>query len=132
MSKKIIGWEEYTVIEENVGINNEQYDTVTNYEPIFEVSEKEKKEIYEKAIKKWGTKKQLWVVVEEFSELIQSLSKSIRKNDIPKATENMSEEIADCLIMLEQLQKMFDIEKRVIEYYNIKLKRLEKLLCQST
>lgn len=34
--KEIIGWYEYTTIEENVGINNEQYDTVKNYEPIFE------------------------------------------------------------------------------------------------
>jgi hypothetical protein len=38
MSKeiKIIGWYEYTTIEENVGINNEQYHVVTNYAPIFE------------------------------------------------------------------------------------------------
>ena len=35
-AKEIIGWYEYTIIEENVGINNEQYDTVKKYEPIFE------------------------------------------------------------------------------------------------
>ena len=35
MKKEIIGWYEYTVFEHNVGINDEQYDTVTNYEPIF-------------------------------------------------------------------------------------------------
>ena len=35
-NKKIIGWYEYTVVENNVGINGEQYNTVTNYEPIFE------------------------------------------------------------------------------------------------
>ena len=36
MKKEIIGWFEYTTHEYDVGINNEQYDTVTNYEPIFE------------------------------------------------------------------------------------------------
>lgn len=34
--KEIIDWYEYTTLEKDVGINNEQYDTVTNYEPIFE------------------------------------------------------------------------------------------------
>ena len=31
----IIGYKRTTHIEENVGINNEQYDTVNNYEPIY-------------------------------------------------------------------------------------------------
>ena len=34
--KEIIGWYEYTVHEYDVGINDEQYGIVTNYEPIFE------------------------------------------------------------------------------------------------
>ena len=34
--KEIIGWYEYTTQELEVGINNEQYHAVTNYEPIFE------------------------------------------------------------------------------------------------
>ena len=41
--RKIIDWKTVTCIEENVGINNEQYDTVTNYEPIFEVESEETK-----------------------------------------------------------------------------------------
>lgn len=41
--KKIIYWVPVTSIIENVGINNEQYDTVTNYEPVFE-EEREGKE----------------------------------------------------------------------------------------
>ena len=36
MNKKIIGWYPYTVIVQNVGVNGEQYGTITNYEPIFE------------------------------------------------------------------------------------------------
>ena len=49
MSKEIIGWYEYTVLEHGVGINGEQYDTVTNYEPIFvgESEEDVKKRIKE-------------------------------------------------------------------------------------
>lgn len=35
-SKEIIGWYTCTTIEENVGINDEQWGTVTNYSPIFE------------------------------------------------------------------------------------------------
>jgi hypothetical protein len=40
--RKIIGWKTITSIEKNVGINGEQYDTVTNYEPIFEDDGSEK------------------------------------------------------------------------------------------
>ena len=36
MNKKIIGWYPYSTIVENVGINGEQYTTITNYEPIYE------------------------------------------------------------------------------------------------
>ena len=34
--KEIIGWYQYSTIVYGVGINGEQYATVTNYEPIFE------------------------------------------------------------------------------------------------
>lgn len=35
-SQRIIDWKSKTVIVENVGINNEQYDTITEYEAILE------------------------------------------------------------------------------------------------
>jgi len=43
LSKKIVGWKPVSFQEKNVGINNEQYDSGTNYEPILEGDKNEKK-----------------------------------------------------------------------------------------
>ena len=60
---KEIAYKTETFIEENVGINNEQYDTVTNETPIFEMAyfinwEGEWQEIiYRKEYGEWEFKK---------------------------------------------------------------------------
>jgi NTP pyrophosphatase (non-canonical NTP hydrolase) len=50
---------------------------------------------------------QLTVAVEEFSELIKEICKSKRGKD---NVDNIIEEMADCYIMMMQLEIIFDIE----------------------
>lgn len=50
--------------------------------------------------------------IQEFSELIQALTKDINNQG---SRENLIEEIADSKIMLEQMQFLFDIEDEDLE-----------------
>ena len=77
---------------------------------------------YEKAIKKYGVAMQTIVAIEELSELIQALTKSLRGfyNE-----ENIAEEMADVKIMLEQLELMHNNKEAIQDYVKAKLKRLE-------
>ena len=80
----------------------------------------------ERAIETYGKDMQLTVAVEELSELIKEICKYKRGRD---NIENIIEEMADCYIMLEQIEIIFDIDEdklsgKVIE----KLNRLEKRL----
>jgi hypothetical protein len=80
---------------------------------------------YEKAIEKWGAEKQIIVAIEELSELQKALCKHLRGEDW---TENIIEECADVLIMLEQIQLIFDIYPPVAMAKISKTNRLEKTL----
>ena len=88
--------------------------------------------IFEQALKKWGEKNQLIVACEELAELIQSITKYLRQKDKTTVPYNLAEETADVLIMIEQMIIMLDIKVPVEDIYKLKIKRLEKLLCQST
>lgn len=82
----------------------------------------------EKAIKVNGKDMQLTVAVEEFSELIKEICKNKRGADNRDA---IIEEIADCYIMLEQLEIIYEIKDN--EIYSVmveKLNRLEKRLAE--
>ena len=63
--------------------------------------------IFEQAIEAYGKDMQLNVAVEELSELIKEICKSIRGSD---NRDNIIEEMADCYIMLEQLEIIFDLK----------------------
>ena len=82
--------------------------------------------ILERAIETYGKDMQLTVAVEEFSELIKEICKNKRGADNREA---IIEEMADCYIMLEQLQKIFGIPYNVLKgaAYE-KLNRLKKRL----
>jgi len=69
------------------------------------------KEIYSKAIKKWGIEAQLIKSMEEFAEVIKECSKYILEtHKLGMATHetitNLIEEIADVEIMIEQIKLM--------------------------
>ena len=67
----------------------------------------------EKVISFYGAEKQSMVHCEECAELIQAISKMRRDRDAGKddseAYFNLVEEMADVLVVLEQLQEMYDI-----------------------
>ena len=80
--------------------------------------------ILEKAIETYGKDMQLNVAIEELSELIKEICKSKRGAD---NRDNIIEEMADCEIMFEQLQIIFDISGEEIGDTIIeKLDRLER------
>lgn len=80
----------------------------------------------EKAIATYGADMQLNVAIEELSELIKEICKSKRGND---NRENIIEEMADCYIMLKQLEYIFDIDYNdIIAIRSNKIDRLAKRL----
>ena len=84
--------------------------------------------ILKKAIETYGKDMQLNVAVEEFSELIKEICKSKRGRD---NRANIIEEIADCEIMLNQIQIIFDIgADEIADVVIEKLERLEKRLAE--
>lgn len=86
-------------------------------------SNKRNKEIYKKAITKYGLYAQIDMVFEEMSELQKELCKFKRgKSNIS----NIAEEIADVKIMLEQMELAFFIKDKVELQKDLKIKRLEE------
>ena len=79
-------------------------------------------EILTGAIELFGKQAQEIVAMEEMSELIQALSKNMRGAD---NRSNISEEIADVEIMLEQLKIIFNNESETRLYKKMKMQRLE-------
>lgn len=107
--------EEFEDIEECIcWLNQEEY-----YGDINE------KEICKQALDLYGKKAQICMVFEEMAELQKELCKYLRESEI---IGNITEEIADVEIMLEQMKLLFDIEKEVEEEKKYKLKRLEERL----
>lgn len=68
------------------------------------------KGILQQAIKEYGPTAQLWVVLEEMSELAKEICKSVRGKD---NTEEIAEEVADVEIMLEQVKMIFGVHDLV-------------------
>ena len=84
------------------------------------------KAVLKKAIETYGADMQLNVAIEEFAELTKEICKHKRKADNTKA---IVEEMADCYIMLEQMQIIFGLGSTVIaDAINKKVDRLKKRL----
>lgn len=80
--------------------------------------------ILEKAIEKYGKTAQTLMFFEEVAELEKELCKNSRGED---NITQITEEIADVLITLEQIKMMYSIESDFIDYFiGFKLERLEK------
>lgn len=87
-------------------------------------------DVYKKAIDYYGTYEQHSVAMEECSELIQAISKFLRA-DKPKdmliARNHIREEIADVMIMIDQLRLMHSIgDKEMEQEVEYKVMRLKK------
>lgn len=84
------------------------------------------KEVMRKAIETYGEEAQLWMVTEEMSELQKEICKYKRGK---KNQEEMTDEIADVLIMIEQLSIICGITiDSVRERIDYKIDRLEERL----
>ena len=84
-----------------------------------------KEELYQQAVKEWGTESQLDMVIEECAELIDAIQKW-RRHRVESV--KVLEEAVDVELCLEQLKLMLDAP---VLFENIrieKLGRLEKLL----
>lgn len=83
----------------------------------------ERKAVYEQALAKWGAKMQATVAIEEMSEVIKEITKSLR-GELNR--EHLAEEIADATIMLEQLRQMFNINDSVCSWMDYKIAALKR------
>ena len=82
--------------------------------------------IIKQAVKTYGEDAQLWMVIEEMSELAKEICKRKRgkKNYV-----EIADEIADVCIMIEQLKYICGIpEKMVQERIDFKIERLRERL----
>jgi hypothetical protein len=91
-------------------------------EVVANYNEDSRKAVYNKALSKWGESNQSVVAIEELSECQKEICKQLRGiGDM----EHMAEEIADSIIMLEQLQMIFGIGNLVSRYMDEKIQRLD-------
>lgn len=85
--------------------------------------------VLEKAIQTYGKDMQLTVAVEELSELIKEICKNKRGRD---NIDSIIEEVADCYIMLKQIEIIFDIDHNdIVEMRKNKIARLKGRLERS-
>ena len=83
------------------------------------------KELYQLALSKYGSEAQTVMMFEEMSELQKELCKHARGAD---NQEHIAEEIADVLIMLDQMMILHKCKDLVFKYKQEKKIRLEKRL----
>ena len=94
------------------------------------------KEILKKAIKRYGTHNQMFKCIEECGELSRAISRvliELSSGDgftTKESEENLHEELADVLIMIEQMIIMFDCGDEVFIQQVKKMKRLKERLEQ--
>ena len=83
----------------------------------------ERKAVYDAALGKFGERMQATVAIEEMSEVIKEITKSMR-GDLHR--EHLAEEIADAKIMLEQLGNMFNINDSIDSWMDYKVAALQR------
>lgn len=86
----------------------------------------EEQKIIQKAIKTWGNQAQLLMVLEEMSELQKEILKNINRHQ--QNMEAIVDETADVLIMIEQLQQIYQIKEAVRARIPQKLKKIQNRL----
>lgn len=88
---------------------------------------KEIKKIYKDAFIKWGANLQLNLLIEEASEVIYAVCK-LKRDSCTTNFNKLAEEIADIRIVLEQIECMFELTRKIREARDFKLERLKKRL----
>ena len=72
------------------------------------------KDLYKRNIQYHGIEQETTIAMEECSELIQAISKCKRYGCINKYRENLIEEIADVLFVIDELKLIYNISDEVI------------------
>lgn len=85
--------------------------------------------ICQEAVNHFGSESRVMLAIEEMAELQKELCKHSRGKD---NYYNIAEEIADVLIMAEQLMILFDCRNTVKEWQYAKLMRLKELMNDGT
>ena len=94
------------------------------------------KDVLQKAIKHYGTHNQMLKCIEECGELSRAVSRILTESSsgdgftTETSQENLYEELADVLIMIEQMIIMFDCGDEVFIQQVKKMKRLKERLEQ--
>ena len=83
------------------------------------------KDLYKRNIQYHGTQQETTIAMEECSELIQAISKCKRYGFVDNHRDNLIEEIADVLIIINELQLIYDISDNDIE--NIKNTKMDRM-----
>ena len=83
------------------------------------------KDLYERNIQYHGIEQETTIAMEECSELIKAISKCKRYGCVDKYRDNLIEEIADVLIIINELQLIYDISDNDIE--NIKKYKMDRM-----
>lgn len=95
------------------------------------MTEAEREKVYWRSIEKYGSDAQIFLAIEEMSELTKAILKLRRyasSANFDNYYENMLEEMADVKIMLRQLEMIFDCEFGVEQWIDRKVKRqIERL-----
>ena len=87
------------------------------------INYEERAKVYADALATFGTGMQLIVALEELSEAQKEICKSLRGKVNP---EHLAEEVADAIIMLEQVRQMFGINDAVCRVMDEKVMRLKR------
>lgn len=83
----------------------------------------ERRQVYRKALDRYGTNNQLVVAIEELSEATKELCKYLRGEG---NEDHLIEEVADAMIMLEQVMDIYHIRQAVLQMMAHKAERLAK------
>jgi NTP pyrophosphatase (non-canonical NTP hydrolase) len=78
-----------------------------------------------KACEEFGSKPQIIKAIEEMAELSKELAKELNDNG---NEDNIREEIADVMIMMEQMVFLFDVKNEIAKWKENKLFKLAKLI----
>lgn len=74
----------------------------------------EEKDLYERNIKYHGIEQETTIAMEECSELIKAISKCKRYGCEDESRDNLIEEMADVLFILDELKLIYDISDDTI------------------
>lgn len=85
--------------------------------------------VCKRAVEAYGKEHQLIICMEEMAELTKELTKNLRGR---RNLQDISEEVADVEIMLEQVKVIFDLKEEVSEAKEAKLLRLQKRIIRDT